>query len=96
MQNVIRWALAHRLTLQMVVFISCPTLHDGLQEASLPSMEAILCNNIKVFRFDNEPVPSNTYLLINEEDKRCIVIDPGTKKQTNVRDYIQEQGLTLE
>lgn len=59
-------------------------------------MEAILCNNIKVLRFDNEPVPSNTYLLINEECKRCMVIDPGTKEQANVRDYIQSHDLTLD
>lgn len=59
-------------------------------------MEATLCNNIKVLRFDNEPVPSNTYLLLNEESRRCVVIDPGTKEQANVRDYIQALGLTLD
>ncbi len=47
-------------------------------------------------RFDNVPVPSNTYLLVNKEDKRCIVIDPGTKEQANVRDYIQSNGFTLD
>lgn len=47
-------------------------------------------------RFDNEPVPSNTYLLINEAGGRCVVIDPGTKKQANVRDYIQTHSLTLD
>lgn len=59
-------------------------------------MEDILCNNIKVLRFDNVPVPSNTYLLVNETNKSCIVIDPGTKEQTNVRDYIQSNDLTLD
>ena len=44
-------------------------------------MEDILCNNIKVLRFDNVPVPSNTYLLVNETSKKCIVIDPGSKEQ---------------
>lgn len=59
-------------------------------------MEDILCNNIKVQRFDNVPVPSNTYLLVNETNKSCIVIDPGTKEQTNVRDYIQSNDLALD
>ena len=59
-------------------------------------MEDILCNNIKVLRFNNEPVPSNTYLLINEASKKCIVIDPGTKEQVNVRDYILSQELNLD
>lgn len=59
-------------------------------------MEAILCNNIKVLRFDNEPVPSNTYLLIHEESRRCMVIDPGTREQANVRNYIQAHRLTLD
>lgn len=47
-------------------------------------------------RFDNVPVPSNTYLLVNEESKRCIVIDPGSKEQANVRNYIQSHDLTLD
>lgn len=59
-------------------------------------MEDILCNNIKVLQFDNVPVPSNTYLFVNEASKKCIVIDPGTKEQANVRNYIQKQGLTLD
>ena len=59
-------------------------------------MEDILCNNIKVQRFDNVPVPSNTYLLINEASKKCIVIDPGSREQVNVRDYIQSNDLTLD
>lgn len=59
-------------------------------------MEDILCNNIKVLQFDNVPVPSNTYLFVNGASKKCIVIDPGTKEQANVRNYIQKQGLTLD
>ncbi len=47
-------------------------------------------------QFDNVPVPSNTYLLVNEASKKCIVIDPGTKEQVNVRDYIQSQELNLD
>lgn len=59
-------------------------------------MEDILFNNIKVLRFDNVPVPSNTYLLVNEASKKCIVIDPGSKEQTNVRNYILSHDLMLD
>ena len=57
-------------------------------------MEDILCNRIKVKRFVNTPVPSNTYLLI--DGKHCIVIDPGSKKQADVHDYIHTHGLILD
>ena len=57
-------------------------------------MEDILCNKIKVKRFVNTPVPSNTFLLINGE--HCLVIDPGSKEQADVRDYIQACRLTLD
>lgn len=59
-------------------------------------MGDILCNNIKVQRFENTPVPSNTYLLVNEVDNNCIVIDPGTREQTEVRDFIKTHGLVLD
>ena len=57
-------------------------------------MEDILCNNIKVKRFVNTPVPSNTFLLIN--GNHCLVIDPGSKVQSTVRKYIQMHALTLD
>lgn len=59
-------------------------------------MEDILCNDIKVLRFVNTPVPSNTFLLVNEAEKNCVAIDPGTKEQTELRDYIRSHGLTLD
>ncbi len=59
-------------------------------------MEDILCNNIKVKRFINTPVPSVTYLLAEESDRRCIVIDPGSKEEPDMCDYIQKNGLTLD
>ena len=58
-------------------------------------MEDILCNNIRIFRFVNTPVPSVTYLLTDETSRRCIVIDPGSKEEHEVRDYIQKNRLTL-
>lgn len=66
----------------------------GLLAVSLPSMEDILCNNIKVLRFINTPVPSNTYLLI--AGNRCVVIDPGSKEQFSVREYIIRHRLSLD
>lgn len=45
-------------------------------------------------RFVNTPVPSNTYLLVDGE--RCVVIDPGTREQADVRDYIQRHGVSLD
>ena len=57
-------------------------------------MEDILCNKIKVVRFVNTPVPSNTYLLIY--GVHCLVIDPGSKEQAEVRDFIQAHGLILD
>ena len=66
----------------------------GLLVAYLRSMEDILCNNIIVRRFVNTPVPSNTFLLV--DDGHCLVIDPGSKEQKDVLDYIQEHGLILD
>ena len=57
-------------------------------------MEDILCNSIKVLRFVNSPVPSNTYLLV--DGTHCLLIDPGSKEQADVRDFILKQGLTLD
>lgn len=59
-------------------------------------MEDILCNNIKVLRFINNPVPSNAYLLIDETGTYCIAIDPGSKEQGDMRDFIISHGLSLD
>lgn len=59
-------------------------------------MEDILCNNIKVKRFINTPVPSVTYLLEDEGSGHCIIIDPGSKEEIELRDYIQAHRLTLD
>ena len=59
-------------------------------------MVVTLCNNIKVIRFINKPVPSNAYLLIDGTGKNCIVIDPGSKDQCDIIDYISDNGLSLD
>jgi glyoxylase-like metal-dependent hydrolase (beta-lactamase superfamily II) len=59
-------------------------------------MEDILYNKVRVLRFINSPVPSNAYLLIDDNDKNCIVIDPGSKDQSDIRDFILLHGLFLD
>ncbi len=59
-------------------------------------MVDILCNNIQVLRFINHPVPSNAFLVIDGAGKRCIVIDPGSKEQSDIRDYILTHHLNLD
>jgi len=59
-------------------------------------MADILCNNLEVIRFINTPVPSNAFLVVCKEQKRCIVIDPGSKDQADIRDYICENGYSLD
>lgn len=58
-------------------------------------MEDILCNNIRVISFINNPVPSNAYLLIDLRVNECIVIDPGSKEQNDIKNYIISLGYTL-
>lgn len=59
-------------------------------------MVDILCNKIKVLRFVNSPVPSNAYLLIDGTGTNCIVIDPGSKEQNDIHDYIITHSLHLD
>lgn len=59
-------------------------------------MADILCNNLEVIRFINNPVPSNAFLIACKKQKRCIVIDPGSKDQKDIRDYICENGYRLD
>ena len=55
-----------------------------------------LCNNLCVKRFVNSPVPSNAFLVVDEFIGRCIAVDPGTKEQTDMREYISSHGLMLD
>lgn len=59
-------------------------------------MADILCNNLEVVRFVNVPVPSNAFLVVCKEQKRCIAIDPGSKEQYDIRDYICKNGYSLD
>lgn len=91
-----RWALVHPPTLPTAVFIFCLMLPAGLPAVSSPSMEDILCNNLRVLRFINSPVPSNAYLLIDALGENCIVIDPGSRIQKDICNYVKLKGLNLD
>lgn len=59
-------------------------------------MADILCNNLRVERFINYPVPSNAYLLVCEVNGHCVAVDPGSKEQTDMREYISSHCLVLD
>lgn len=59
-------------------------------------MEDILYNNLEIIRFLNKPVPSNAYLVVCKKHKVCIVIDPGSIEQSDIRDYILDNGYSLD
>lgn len=47
-----------------------------------------------VERYINELMTSNCYIVVDEESKRCIVIDPGSVNSKREIDYIKSNGLT--
>ena len=59
-------------------------------------MEGILYNNLQIFTFVNKPVSSNTYLIVDRNTNNCIVIDPGSKEDNSIRDYINLNKYNLE
>lgn len=46
-----------------------------------------------VQRFINSPVPSNTYILVDEPSRECVIVDPGTKGSQEVLNYIVDNRL---
>lgn len=51
---------------------------------------------VKTFVFN--PIEENTYLLIDEQSKACIIIDAGClygRERLTLENYIKEQGLSL-
>lgn len=51
---------------------------------------------LEIKRFVNSPVSSNTYLISNENTYSCIVIDPGSKEEPELMEYINEKGLSVD
>ena len=43
---------------------------------------------MQIERFINNPVPSNTYVLVDGPSKECVIVDPGTNGSEEVIKYI--------
>ena len=48
---------------------------------------------MKIHRFINSPVPSNTYIIEDESSKECVVIDPGTNGSEEIISFIRNSRL---
>lgn len=49
-----------------------------------------------VERFINQLMSSNCYLIVDEESRHCLCIDPGSEKSEREIAYIYQNGLTLD
>ena len=52
--------------------------------------------SLHVERFINELMTSNCYLVVDEESKRCVCIDPASEKSEREIAYIKHNGLSLD
>lgn len=48
---------------------------------------------MRIQRFINTPVPSNTYIIEDDGAKECLVVDPGTNGSTEIIGYIVGNDL---
>lgn len=46
-----------------------------------------------IHRFINSPVPSNTYVLVDEPSKECVIVDPGTNGSKDVIEFIRDNDF---
>ncbi len=51
---------------------------------------------IKVERFVNQLMTSNCFVVIDDEAKHCVCIDPASEKSEREINLIEENGLTLD
>lgn len=51
---------------------------------------------IKVERFVNQLMTSNCFVVIDDEVKRCVCIDPASEKSEREINLIEKNGLTLD
>lgn len=49
-----------------------------------------------VYRIINQPVPSNTFVVYEEGESSCVIIDPGSYDSSCLVEYLKEQKLTPE
>lgn len=59
-------------------------------------MEAIHCNNkISIYRLINAPVPSNTFIVVGQ-DNHAIIVDPGSKDSSELICFCKEKNLLID
>lgn len=46
--------------------------------------------------FKNYPIDSNCYIVYEDDNKSCIVIDPGTEGSTEIIEFIDSKNLILD
>jgi glyoxylase-like metal-dependent hydrolase (beta-lactamase superfamily II) len=51
---------------------------------------------IIIHRFINNPIDSNCFVISNEYDKNCVIIDPGTEDCSNILPFLEAYGLEVE
>ena len=52
--------------------------------------------SLKVERFINQLMTSNCYIVVDEDSKHCLCIDPASEKSEREIDHIEQNGLTLD
>lgn len=52
--------------------------------------------SLKVERFINQLMTSNCYIVVDEESKHCLCIDPASEKSEREIEYIKQNNLTLD
>ena len=48
-------------------------------------------NNISIYTFLNKPIPSNCYVVVDNSTLHCFIVDPGSKEESDVVDFIIEK-----
>lgn len=51
---------------------------------------------IRIHRFENQLLSSFCYLVLDENAKRCIIIDPGSEKSEKEINFLSANNLTLD
>lgn len=51
---------------------------------------------MQVKQFNNQLMQSNCYIIIDDVEEHCIVVDPGSEKSLNEIAFMNEGGLSLE
>lgn len=51
---------------------------------------------LEIIRLENQLMSSNTYIIVDDNSKSCIIIDPGDRKAERVRKYIIERSVEVD